>query len=234
MGAIKALRGAIGVLMCLVLGLSLWLTVERQVFHREELALPWAILRPVAGDAMAPHLEDGDLALAVALESYGPGDALLCGDGAIRRAVGSVEDQLIARGDQEDPEAEVLLAPEDISGKVLASLPGAGHVYWFLSSLWAPPLVLAVGLLLFFLPAASGLTGRGRTGHPQEEGFPPGGGELPPGAQAPAPRAGLPKAGAQALEEANPPAVPAPGSRRRGGGDSPHTGGRAGRYRPRH
>ena len=33
MGAIKVLRGVIGVILCLVLGASVWLTVERQVFH---------------------------------------------------------------------------------------------------------------------------------------------------------------------------------------------------------
>lgn len=47
MGAIKGLRVVLAVLLCLVLGGSLWLTVQRQVFHQEELAVGGLILAPV-------------------------------------------------------------------------------------------------------------------------------------------------------------------------------------------
>lgn len=157
MGAIKVLRGVIGVILCLVLGVSVWLTVERQVFHHSEVALGQVTLRPVADDAMAPVLHQGDLALTMATGNYQMGDAVLCGDGEFRRLVGTVEDSFIARGDGEGEEAETLLTAQDVKGEVLASLPGAGLVMDYLSAPWGAPSVLVVGILLVVLPSLLGL-----------------------------------------------------------------------------
>ena len=103
MGAIKGLRVVLAVLLCLVLGGSLWLTVQRQVFHQEELAVGGLILAPVEGDAMAPALEQGSLAVAVPRESYQLGDVVLY-DAGFTRLVGSVEGDFIARGDAQGEE----------------------------------------------------------------------------------------------------------------------------------
>ena len=157
MGAIKVLRGVIGVILCLVLGVSVWLTVERQVFHHSEVALGQVTLRPVADDAMAPVLHQGDLALTMATGNYQMGDAVLCGDGEFRRLVGTVEDSFIARGDGEGEEAETLLTAQEVKGEVLASLPGAGLVMDYLSAPWGAPSVLVVGILLVVLPSLLGL-----------------------------------------------------------------------------
>lgn len=157
MGAIKVLRGVIGVILCLVLGASVWLTVERQVFHHSEVALGQVTLRPVADDAMAPALHQGDLALTMATGNYQMGDAVLCGDGEFRRLVGTVEGSFIARGDGEGEEAETLLTAQDVKGEVLASLPGAGLVMGYLSAPWGAPSVLVVGILLVVLPSLLGL-----------------------------------------------------------------------------
>ena len=157
MGAIKVLRGVIGVILCLVLGVSVWLTVERQVFHHSEVALGQVTLRPVADDAMAPVLHQGDLALTMATGNYQMGDAVLCGDGEFRRLVGTVEDSFIARGDGEGEEAETLLTAQVVKGEVLASLPGAGLVMDYLSAPWGAPSVLVVGILLVVLPSLLGL-----------------------------------------------------------------------------
>ena len=151
------LRGVIGVILCLVLGASVWLTVERQVFHHSEVALGQVILRPVAGDAMAPALHQGDLALTMATGNYQMGDAVLCGDGEFRRLVGTVEGSFIARGDGEGEEAETLLTAQDVKGEVLASLPGAGLMMGYLSAPWGAPSVLVVGILLVVLPSLLGL-----------------------------------------------------------------------------
>ena len=157
MGAIKVLRGVIGVILCLVLGASVWLTVERQVFHHSEVALGQVTLRPVEDDAMAPALHQGDLALTMATGNYQMGDAVLCGDGEFRRLVGTVEGSFIARGDGEGEEAETLLTAQDVKGEVLASLPGAGLVMDYLSAPWGAPSVLVVGILLVVLPSLLGL-----------------------------------------------------------------------------
>ena len=130
MGAIKGLRVVLAVLLCLVLGGSLWLTVQRQVFHQEELAVGGLILAPVEGDAMAPALEQGSLAVAVPREDYQLGDVVLY-DAGFTRLVGSVEGDFIARGDAQGEEAEALLPTADIQGAVIAALPGGGEVWGF-------------------------------------------------------------------------------------------------------
>ena len=167
MGAIKGLRVVLAVLLCLVLGGSLWLTVQRQVFHQEELAVGGLILAPVEGDAMAPALEQGSLAVAVPREDYQLGDVVLY-DAGFTRLVGSVEGDFIARGDAQGEEAEALLPTADIQGAVIAALPGGGEVWGFLSSLWGPPVVLVVGVLLLALPSLFGL-GREPAGAPAQE-----------------------------------------------------------------
>ena len=144
MGAIKGLRVVLAALLCLVLGGSLWLTVQRQVFHQEELAVGGLILAPVEGDAMSPALEQGSLAVAVPREDYQLGDVVLY-DAGFTRLVGSVEGDFIARGDAQGEEAEALLPTADIQGAVIAALPGGGEVWGFLSSLWGPPVVLVCG-----------------------------------------------------------------------------------------
>ena len=182
MGAIKVLRGVIGVILCLVLGASVWLTVERQVFHHSEVALGQVTLRPVAGDAMAPALHQGDLALTMATGNYQMGDAVLCGDGEFRRLVGTVEGSFIARGDGEGEEAETLLTAQDVKGEVLASLPGAGLVMDYLSAPWGAPSVLVVGILLVVLPSLLGLGRRPSGRRPS--------GRRPSGCEAPVERGG--------------------------------------------
>lgn len=131
MGAIKGLRVVLAALLCLVLGGSLWLTVQRQVFHQEELAVGGLILAPVEGDAMSPALEQGSLAVAVPREDYQLGDVVLC-DAGFTRLVGSVEGDFIARGDAQGEEAEALLPTADIQGAGHAALPGRGEVWGFL------------------------------------------------------------------------------------------------------
>ena len=126
MGAIKGLRVVLAVLLCLVLGGSLWLTVQRQVFHQEELAVGGLVLAPVEGDAMSPALEQGSLAVAVPREDYQLGDVVLY-DAGFTRLVGSVEGDFIARGDAQGEEAEALLPTADIQGAVIAALPGGGR-----------------------------------------------------------------------------------------------------------
>lgn len=157
MGAIKGLRAVLGVILCLLLGLSLWLTVQRQVLRQEDFTLPGVTLSPVEDDSMAPALGPGDLAVILPRDSYGLGDAVLCADGAIRRAVGTVDGQLIARGDGEGEEAERLLPAGEIRGRVAASLPGAGAVCLFLSQPWGLLAVLAAGVLLLALPTLLGV-----------------------------------------------------------------------------
>ena len=89
-------------------------------------------------------------------------------DAGFTRLVGSVEGDFIARGDAQGEEAEALLPTADIQGAVIAALPGGGEVWGFLSSLWGPPVVLVVGVLLLALPSLFGL-GREPAGTPAQE-----------------------------------------------------------------
>ncbi len=166
MGAIKVVRGILAAVWFCLLTLSLWLAVQRQAFCQEPSLLGWTVF-PVREAAMGPALSPGDVAAARAQESYQLGDAVLWGapgEARAGRLVGSTGDQYIVRGDGELPEAEALLSPEGIRGRVEFSLPGAGGLYDFLSAPWGPPAVLAAGALLLGLPRFLGL---GRPARPQ-------------------------------------------------------------------
>ena len=67
MGAIKALRALLGVLLCALLALSLWLTAQRQVLGREEAQLFGYTLKAVETSAMEPALPQGGLAAVAAV-----------------------------------------------------------------------------------------------------------------------------------------------------------------------
>lgn len=157
MGAIKVLRAVLGVILCVLLGMSLWLTVQRQVFHKEELELLGVVVSPVTGDTMAPALEAGDLAVAVSGGDCSLGDAVLCQDGSFQRLVGSVDGEFIARGDSQSQEDEALLPAEQIRGRVTGVVPGGQGVWAFFGSLWGPLVILVAGIVLLALPALLGL-----------------------------------------------------------------------------
>lgn len=161
MGAIRVIRGILAAIWCCLLALSLWLTVQRQVFQQEEISLAGVTLAPVEGDAMSPTLREGDLAVAMSHSGqeppYGMGDMVLALDGKATRLVGTVDGEFIARGDGESPDKEALLPHGNIVGKVVAILPGAAGFVEFLSALWGPPVVLAAGILLLGLPTFLGL-----------------------------------------------------------------------------
>ena len=157
MGAIKVLRAVLGVILCALLGMSLWLTVQRQVFHKEELELLGVVVSPVTEDTMAPALEVGDLAVAVSGGDCSLGDAVLCQDGSFQRLVGSVDGEFIARGDSQSQEDEVLLPAEQIRGRVTGVVPGGQGAWAFFGSLWGPLTILVAGIVLLALPALLGL-----------------------------------------------------------------------------
>lgn len=157
MGAIKVLRVVLGVILCVLLGMSLWLMVQRQVFHKQELELLGMVVAPVTGDTMAPALEAGDLAVAVPGEDCSLGDAVLCQDGSFQRLVGSVDGEFIARGDGQSQEAEALLPAEQIRGRVTGVVAGGQSVWAFFGSLWGPLAILVAGIVLLGLPALLGL-----------------------------------------------------------------------------
>src|SRR5699024_6722336 len=100
MGAIKALRALLGVLLCALLALSLWLTAQRQVLGREEAQLFGYTLKAVETSAMEPALPQGGLAAVAASPSYELGDPVPCGDGTLTRLAGALDGHLIARGER--------------------------------------------------------------------------------------------------------------------------------------
>lgn len=157
MGAIKVLRAVLGVILCVLLGMSLWLTVQRQVFHKEELELLGVVVSPVTGDTMAPALEVGDVAVVVSGGDCNLGDAVLCQDGSFQRLVGNVDGEFIARGDSQSQEDEALLPAEQIRGRVTGVVPGGQGAWAFFGSLWGPLVILVAGIVLLALPALLGL-----------------------------------------------------------------------------
>lgn len=174
MGAIKLVRGILGILWVCLLALSLWLACQRQFFQQEEVSL-WKIrLAPLGTESRSL----GDVAVVRSGDSYDLGDLVLAGEegsGTLLRLVGSSDGQFIGRDEATSEGEEQLLPPENIRGQVTAVLAGAGVLYGFLSSLWGPPVVFVVGLLLLGLPTLLGLgkapkAKRARGRHSRREG----------------------------------------------------------------
>lgn len=160
MGAIKGLRVVLGIILCLVLGASVWLTVQEQVLHQEETAVAGILLRPVEESSREPTLAWGDLAVVLPKEEYAMGETVLCteeGKSLFLLLVGTNGDQFIAKEEAGGEGTERLLPKDAIRGKVVAALPGAGAVYLVLGSWWAAPVILVVGVLLLALPSLLGL-----------------------------------------------------------------------------
>lgn len=158
MGAIKALRALLGLILCLVLGVSVWLTVQGQVFHQEETAVAGMIFRPVEESSLEPTLSRGDLAVIQPREEYAMGEIVLCQEeekDSFLLLAGTNGENFIVQ--EKDEETQRLLSPEAIRGKVVAALPGAGTVYEFLGSWWGAPVILVVGILLLALPTLLGV-----------------------------------------------------------------------------
>jgi hypothetical protein len=158
MGAIKALRALLGLILCLVLGVSVWLTVQGQVFHQEETAVAGMIFRPVEESSLEPTLTGGDLAVIQPREEYAMGEIVLCQEeekDSFLLLAGTNGENFIVQ--EKDEETQRLLSPEAIRGKVVAALPGAGTVYEFLGSWWGAPVILVVGILLLALPTLLGV-----------------------------------------------------------------------------
>ena len=158
MGAIKALRALLGLILCLVLGVSVWLTFQGQVFHQEETAVAGMIFRPVEESSLEPTLTGGDLAVIQPREEYAMGEIVLCQEeekDSFLLLAGTNGENFIVQ--EKDEETQRLLSPEAIRGKVVAALPGAGTVYEFLSSWWGAPVILVVGILLLALPTLLGV-----------------------------------------------------------------------------
>lgn len=159
MGMIKALRALLGIILCLVLGISVWLAVQSQVFHREDIPLFGMNLRAVKEDSMAPALSPGDLAVVVSRETYDLGDVVLCGEEerSFLRLVGTAGEDYLVRTDSQQEGEETLFSPEAVQGEVVAALAGAGTLAGFLGSLWGPPAVLVAGAFLLVLPSLLGV-----------------------------------------------------------------------------
>ena len=157
MGAIKALRALLGLILCLVLGVSVWLTVQGQVFHQEETAVAGMIFRPVE-KAPGTHPDGGRSGGDPA-----PGGVRYGRDSAVP---GRGERQFSAAGGHQRGELHrpgkrrgnaAASFSRGHSGKGCGSPAGAGTVYEFLGSWWGAPVIFVVGILLQALPTLLGV-----------------------------------------------------------------------------
>lgn len=129
----------------------------------------------VSGDSMEPALHAGDLVVARAQSSYGPGDVVAfrpprhnSGQSAVvlhRIVGGSAEDGFITQGDNNKPPDPWRLSQRDILGEMWFSVPLAGRLLAFLQS----PLLsagLASGFAVFLVLSGDAKEKRPRKGSP--------------------------------------------------------------------
>lgn len=129
----------------------------------------------VSGDSMEPALHAGDLVVARAQGTYGPGEVVAfrpprhnSGQSAVvlhRIVDGSAEDGFITQGDNNKAPDPWRLSQRDILGEMWFSVPAAGRLLAFLQS----PLLsagLASGFAVFLVLSGDAEEKRPRKGSP--------------------------------------------------------------------
>lgn len=141
-----ALRVTALVLVCLVLGVNLYLWNARSLTGNA-LPMPFGYgAALVLTGSMEPTFRADDLIFVKEADTFEVGDIVVYQSGSllvVHRIVEITEDGIITKGDANNAPDEPV-APEDIKGVVLGWLPKAGPVVRLLKSPWAI-LVLAGG-----------------------------------------------------------------------------------------
>lgn len=157
---IKILRGVLATILCVVLGLNLWMLFQQTVLKSEAPQIFGYSQYIVTSGSMEPEFSAGDMILVKSEDSYQLGDIVAFSDSngatVTHRIIGSVEEQFITKGDANNIEDSELLAPERIIGKLQVVLPDVGDAVTFLRSPMGILAIIIVGFLLIKLPDWAG------------------------------------------------------------------------------
>lgn len=109
----------------------------------------------VLSGSMEPAFSAGDQLIIRCEVQYEPGDIISFWSNDIlitHRLVEQTDEGSITKGDNNNTRDEAPVRPEQIAGRVILVLPGAGNILLFLRTPIGILMILLLGLLIWFLP----------------------------------------------------------------------------------
>lgn len=155
--AAKAIRTTLVVVLCAGLLCNLWLLASTALFPRELPGVLGFSPLAVASGSMEPALSAGDLAIVHREGSYQVGDVVAFWDGGsltTHRIVADGPEGFVTKGDFNNAQDALPVAPEHVAGRVVLSVPLVGGAALFLRTPAGLGLLVVVGLAALVLPDA--------------------------------------------------------------------------------
>ena len=155
--AAKAIRTTLVVVLCAGLLCNLWLLASAALFPRELPGVLGFSPLAVASGSMEPALSAGDLAIVHREGSYRVGDVVAFWDGGsltTHRIVADGPEGFVTKGDFNNAQDALPVAPGHVAGRVVLSVPLVGGAALFLRTPAGLGLLVVVGLAVLVLPDA--------------------------------------------------------------------------------
>ena len=130
--------------------------VVRKVVVKDELPGIFGYYHAIViSGSMEPEISVGDIVIAKRSDSYQKDDIIMFakGESAItHRIVGQNEDGFITKGDANNAEDNWTVAPDEIYGKIVLKIRGAGNVLMFFRTPLGILVLVTAGLAVIFFP----------------------------------------------------------------------------------
>lgn len=150
----RVLQAAVTVVLALLLACNLYLIVMQAAGVPHPTVFGYS-LAVVASGSMEPALSVDDLILNHSQDDYEAGDIITFASGTsltTHRIVEETDAGYITRGDANNTTDSAPVAPQNVIGRVVGRIPGAGGLLAALRSPVGMALLLFVGLILLELP----------------------------------------------------------------------------------
>ncbi len=170
--AAKAIRTTLVVVLCAGLLCNLWLLASAALFPRELPGVLGFSPLAVASGSMEPALSASDLAIVHREGSYRVGDVVAFWDGGsltTHRIVADGPEGFVTKGDFNNAQDALPVAPEHVAGRVVLSVPLVGGAALFLRTPAGLGLLVVVGLAVLVLPDACAGFAAGERSAPHEQ-----------------------------------------------------------------
>ena len=132
---IRAVQGVIVAALALVLLANLYTLAAQRLFHNDSPAILGYRSAVVLTGSMEPAIRADDLVIVHRQEAYSAGDIIMFRSGGhtvTHRITAVTEEGYRTKGDANNTEDAAVTPPEDVLGRVIAVIPGAGGAVRFL------------------------------------------------------------------------------------------------------
>lgn len=153
--AARLLQLVLTVLLALLLACNLWLIFQQRVMGTAHPTVFGYSVAVVASGSMEPALSVDDMIFSRAQDRYEVGDIITFAKGSsltTHRIVAVTDEGYRTQGDANNAADPDPVAPQEVVGRVVGSLPGIGGLLAALKTPLGMTLLLFVGLILLELP----------------------------------------------------------------------------------